>query len=81
MENTAGNKPLSVFDEDNVTVSTAINAILEECKYHRSVLNIKKHSKQAKCFSLSEVTTAEVLKLIKCININKVMGEDQNHRS
>ena len=32
---------------------------------------------QAKCFSFSEVTTTDVLKLTKHININKVMGEDQ----
>ena len=31
-ENTAGRKPLSVFDEENVTFSTAINTILEEYK-------------------------------------------------
>ena len=34
VENTAGKKPLSVLDKDNVTFSAAINAILEECKYH-----------------------------------------------
>ena len=67
----------SVFDKDNFTFSIAINTILEEYKYHPSVLNIKKHSKQAKCFSFSEVTTTDVLKLIKRIKINKAMGEDQ----
>ena len=30
VENTAGKKPLSVLDKDNVTFSTAINTILEE---------------------------------------------------
>ena len=66
VENTAGKKPLSVLDKDNVTFSTAITTILEEYKYHSSVFNIKKHSRQAKCFSFSEVTTTDVLKLIKC---------------
>ena len=42
VENTAGKKSLSVLDKDNATFSTAINAILEEYKYHPSVLNIKK---------------------------------------
>ena len=41
VENTAGKKPLSVLDKDNVTFSTAINTILEEYKYNPSVLNIK----------------------------------------
>ena len=50
MENTAGKKPLSVLDKYNVTFSTAINTILEKYKYHPSVLNIKKHSEQAKYF-------------------------------
>ena len=77
VENAAGKKPPSVLDKDNVTFSTAINTILEEYKYHPSVLNIKKHSDQAKCFSFSEVTTTDVLKLIKRININKAVGEDQ----
>ena len=77
VENTAGKKPVSVLDKDNVTFSTAINTILEEYKYHPSVLNIKKHSDQVKCFSFSEVTTTDVLKLIKRININKAVGEDQ----
>ena len=67
----------SVFDKDNFTFSIAIDTILEEFKYHPSVINIKKHPKQAKCFSFSEATTADVLKLIKRININKAMGEDQ----
>ena len=43
----------------------AINTILEEYKYHPSVLNIKKHSKQAKCFSFSEVTTTDVFEINK----------------
>ena len=77
VENTAGKKPLSVLDKDNVTFSKAINTILEEYKCHPSVLNTKKHSEQAKCFSFSEVTTTGVFKLIKRININKAMGEDQ----
>ena len=77
VENTAGKKPFSVLDKDNVTFSTAINTILEECKYHPSVVVIRKHSEQVKCFSFSEVTTTDVLKLIKRININKAMGEDQ----
>ena len=41
VENTAGKKPLSVLDKDNVTFSTIINTILEEYKYHPSLLNIK----------------------------------------
>ena len=53
VENTTGRKPLSVLDKDNATFSTAINTILEEYKYHPSVLKIKKPSKQAKCFSFS----------------------------
>ena len=77
VENTVGKKPVRVLDKDNVAFSTAINIILEEYKYQPSVLNIKKHSEQAKCFSFSEVTTADLLKLIKRININKVIGEDQ----
>ena len=40
VENTAGKKPVSVFDKANVTLSTAINTILGEYKYHPSVLNI-----------------------------------------
>ena len=54
-----------------------INTILEEYKYHSSVLAIRKHSEQANFFSFSEMTTTDVLKLIKRIHINKVMGEDQ----
>ena len=77
VENIAGNKPLSVLDKDNINFSKTIYAILEEYKYHPSVLNIKKHSEQAKYFSFSEVTTTDVLKLIKRININKAMREDQ----
>ena len=77
VENAAGKKPLSVFDKDNVTFLTATNIILEEHKYHTSVLNIKKHSKQTKCFPFSKVTTMDVSKLIKCINISKAIGEDQ----
>ena len=78
VENTAGKKPLiSVPDKDNATFSTTINTILEEYKYHPSVLNIKKHSEQAKYFSISEVTTTDALKLIKRVNLNKSMGEDQ----
>ena len=77
VENTVGKKPVRVLDKENVAFSTAINTILEEYKYQPSVLNIKKHSEQAKCFSFSEVTTADLLKLIKRININKVIGEDQ----
>ena len=69
MENTACKKPLSVLDKDNVTFSKAINTVIEEYKYHPSVLNIRKHSEQAKCFSFSEVTTTGVLRLIKCISI------------
>ena len=53
VENTAGKKPLSVLDKGNATFSTAINTILEEYKYHPSVLKVKKSSKQAKCFSFS----------------------------
>ena len=44
VENTAGKKPLSVLDKDNATFSIAINTILEEYKYHPSVLNIKKNT-------------------------------------
>ena len=36
----------------NVTFSAAINIILEEYKYHPSILKIRKHSEQAKCFFL-----------------------------
>ena len=50
VENTAGKKPLSVLDKD-VIFSTAINTVLEEYKYHPSVLAIRKHSEQTKCFS------------------------------
>ena len=57
VENTTGKKPLSVLEKD-VTFSTAINTILEEYKYHPSVMNIKKQSKQAKYFS--EVTTRDI---------------------
>ena len=53
VENTAGKKPLSVLDKGNATFSTAINTILEDYKYHPSVLKVKKPSKQAKCFSFS----------------------------
>ena len=77
MENTAVKKPLSVLDKDNVTFSIANDTSLEEYNYHPSVLNIRKHSEQAKCFPFSEVTTTDMLKLIKRININKTMGEDQ----
>ena len=58
VENITGKKPLSVLEKDNVTFSTAINTILEEYKYHPSVMNIKKQSKQAKYFS--EVTTRDI---------------------
>ena len=34
VENTAGKKPLSVLDKDNVTFSTAISTILKEYRYH-----------------------------------------------
>ena len=77
VEITVGKKPVSVLDKDNVTFSIAINTIVEEYKYHPSVLNIKKISEQAKYFSFSEVSTTDVLKLVKRININKAMGEDQ----
>ena len=76
-EITVGKKPLSVLDKDNATFSAAINVSLEECKYHPSVLNIKKHFKQAKCFSFPVVTTIDVLKSAKPININKTMWQDQ----
>ena len=76
VENTIGKKPLSVLDKDNVTFSTLINTILEEYKYP-SVLNIRKHSEQAKCISFSEMATTEVLKLMRHINIVKTRGEDQ----
>ena len=75
MGNTAGKKPLGVLD--NVTFLTAINTILEEYKYHSSVLTIRKHSEQGKCFSFSEMSVTDILKLIKRISINKAMGEDQ----
>ena len=42
VENTAGRKPLSVLDKDNINFSIAITTIWEELKYHPSVLNIKK---------------------------------------
>ena len=77
VENTAGKKPLSVLEKNNVTFSKAINTILEKYKYHPNLLNIIKHSEQTKCCSFPEVTTTDVLKLIKCIDINKAMGEDQ----
>ena len=71
VENTDRKKPLTVFDKDNLTFSITINTILEEYKYHPSILNIKKHSEQVKCFSFSDVTTTDVLKLIKSTSINK----------
>ena len=74
--NTAGKKAVRVLDKDNVAFSTGINTILEIYKYHSSVLNIKKHSDRAKYFPFSEVTTADVLKLMKTINISKAMGRD-----
>ena len=37
----------------------------------------KKHSKLARWFSFSAVTTTNALKLIKCINMTKAMGEDE----
>ena len=77
MENTVGKKALSVLDKCNVTFSTGINTILEEYKYQPSVLGIRKHSEQAKCFSLSEATTTDISKLIKSIKVNKASGEDQ----
>ena len=60
MENTAGKKPLSVLDKDNVTFSKAINTILEEYKYHPSVLNIRKYPEQAK-YNFSKVTKTDIL--------------------
>ena len=77
MGDTAGKKPLSVLDKNNVIFLTAINTILEEYKYHPSVLAIRKHYEQGKCFSFSELTATDTLKLIKRISINKNMGEDQ----
>ena len=71
VENTDRKKPLTVFDKDNLTFSITINTILEEYKYQPSVLNIKKHSELVKCFSFSDVTTTDVLKLIKSTSINK----------
>ena len=71
VENTDRKKPLTVFDKDNLTFSITINTILEEYKYEPSVLNIKKHSELVKCFSFSDVTTTDVLKLIKSTGINK----------
>ena len=59
-EITVGKKPLSVLDKDNATFSAAINVSLEEYKYHPSVLNSKKHFKQAKYFSFSVVTIMDV---------------------
>ena len=50
---------------------------LPEYKYQPSVLAIKKHSEQEKCFYFSEVNTTDILKLINSINISKVIGEDQ----
>ena len=72
-EITVGKKPLSVLNNDNATFSAAINVRVEEHKYHPSLLNIKKHFKQAKCFSFSVITTMDVLKSVKPININKTM--------
>ena len=72
-----GKKPLSVLDKDNATFSAAINVSLEEYKYHPSVLNIKKHFKQAKCFSFFVVTKMDVLKSVKHINMNRTMWKDQ----
>ena len=72
-EITVSKKPLNVLDKDNATFSAAINVILEEYKYHPSVLNIKKHFKQAKCFSFFVVTTMDVLKSVKPINMNRTM--------
>ena len=42
VENTAGKKPFSFLDKDNVTLLAAIDIILEEYKYRPSELNIKK---------------------------------------
>ena len=38
MENISGKKPLRVLDNDNVTFSKAVNAILEEYKYDPTIL-------------------------------------------
>ena len=48
-----------------------------EYKYYPNVLATRKNSAQAKCFSFSEVTTTNVWKLVKHININKARGGDQ----
>ena len=50
-----------------------MDTILEN-KFPLSILNIRK---QANCFFFAEVTTINILKLIKCININRTMGEEQ----
>ena len=51
--------------------------IMLEYKYYPNVLATRKNSAQAKCFSFSEVTTTNVWKLVKRININKARGGDQ----
>ena len=81
VENTAGKKPLGVLHKKNNTFSTAISTILEKYKYHPSVLNIKKHTEQAKCFSFSEVTTTDALKLIKHINKTRPWEKIKHHRT
>ena len=42
VENTAGKKPFSFLDKDNVTLLATIDIILEEYKYRPSELSIKK---------------------------------------
>ena len=66
VKNAADKKLISVLDLDNINFSTAI----EKWKSYPSVLNIKKHSEQEKCFTLAEVLTVDVLKLIKLVKIN-----------
>ena len=66
VKNAADKKLISVLDLDNINFSTAI----EKWKSYQSVLNIKKYSEQEKCFTLAEVLTVDVLKLIKLVKIN-----------
>ena len=66
VKNAADKKLISVLDLDNINFSTAI----EKWKSYPSVLNIKKYSEQEKCFTLAEVLTVDVLKLIKLVKIN-----------
>ena len=70
-------KPLNVPDLKNLNFSTTIDTILQIYRSHPIILNIRNTLNKQISFSFAEVTSLDVLELIRPINIKKVSGEDQ----